>query len=189
MKKLKKTILLSVSGLLAVFAPIFITGLTVTAPVAMTGCVMRGGTNDQAAIDASSALLRNAARTGAIAAITPPSGNTNNVVYFALASQAIDTFLTGQDYTPGAFQNALMKINSPYLNNVWVQLAVGGVVDLYQVYYSQYVKDQINGNAYATQFLSAVKQGFDEATGAALPLKAAKSGQGVLPILPRPIQR
>ena len=189
MNKSIKIIGMSVAGLVAVTAPFIVTTLLLTAPIVLTtGCGILGpATNSQAAIDASAAILQNTARTAAIAAITPPTGNTNNVVYFNLASQAIGTFLTGTDYSPGAFQAALLKINAaPQLSNVWVQLAVGGVIDLYEVYFAQYVNGQVNANAYSQEFLLAVQTGFNQALGPVY----RKTIEQRLPanVLPRPLK-
>lgn len=177
MKKLfKRNIVLVVAAITAAISPILIGTFTVTAPVAMTGCVTGPiGTNDQAAIDATALILQNSARAGALAAITPPTGNTNNAVYFDLAAQVIGTFLTGKDYSPAAFQQALVNIKIPQATNVWVQLGIGAVIDLYQVYFSQYVRGQVNGNAYAGQFLKAIQDGFNQALGKPVSLTVPSS--------------
>lgn len=202
MKKLKKLSAWAVAGLLAVSTPIVI-ALCVSAPVALTGCgALSGGSgtnaNSQAQIDATALILQNSARAGAIAAITPPTGDTNNIAYFQLASQSIGAFLTGTNYSPAAFQDALLKINVPQAKNVWVQLGIGAVIDLYQVYFSQYVQGQLNGNVAAGTFLLAVQNGFNQALGQ--PLTPVPSpaptpgnlqlGHGVSsPVLPRPLKK
>lgn len=187
MRKIKTIIGAGTAGIVAFLVPLFITTFTVTAPVAITGCVSPPSTNSQQVIDATSMILENTARAGALAAITPPTGNTNNAVYFKLASTAIGTFLTGQNFTPGALQDALMKLNVPQLNDVWVQLAVGGIIDLYTVYYGQYVEGQVNGNLYAGAFLQAIQRGFNEAlNGRPAQLKVSQPFRGT--ILPRPIR-
>jgi hypothetical protein len=196
MKKIKTLIGLGVAGILALAMPLFLTAFTVTAPVAMTGCIAPGGgTNiNTAQIDATALILQNAARVGAVAAITPPSGNTNNAVYFELAAQAIGTFLTGKDYSPAAFQQALIDIKVPQANNIWVQLGIGAVIDLYQVYFSQYVQGKVNGNFAAGTFLVAIQNGFNQATGNPVTPPPAKlkagSPQPLAPsVLPRPLKR
>jgi hypothetical protein len=171
---MKKKLTIIIGSLLCMATPIALTIFTVSAPVALTGCVTNITTNSQAAIAATALILQNAAEAGATAAITPPNGNTNNAVYFQLASQAIGTFLTGSNYTPGAFQQALMNVKVPALNNLWVQLAVGTLVDLYGLYYAQYVDGQIAGNTYASQFLTAIQTGFNQALGTPAGLKAKK---------------
>lgn len=204
MKKIKNRIALAVAGLLAIATPILITTLTVTAPVALTGCVSPGGgsgTNNQAQIDATALILQNAARAGTVAAITPPTGDTNNRAYFQLASQALGVFVTGKDYSPAAFQQALLDIKVPQANNVWVQLAIGATIDLYQVYFSQYVQGQVNGNMAAGTFLLAIQNGFNQALG--LPVVVSPPGTNTtfsaakpklsqpvaVPVLPRPVKK
>lgn len=200
MKKLKKIVGLGVAGLIAIATPLFITTFTVTAPVALTGCGILqggGGTNNTAQIDATALILQSSARAGAVAAITPPTGNTNNRAYFELASQAIGVFITGKDYSPAAFQQALIDIKVPQANDVWVQLGIGAVIDLYQVYFSQYVQGQANGNFAAGTFLLSIQNGFNQALGnpvappspTSLEMKL-KLGQPVTSsVLPRPLKR
>lgn len=201
MNKIKTRLAVITAGILAMSAPLFLATFTVTAPVAVTGCSIfsGGGTNSTAQIDAAALILQNTAQGGALAAITPPHGNTNNVVYFNAASQAIGLFLTGKDYSPAAFQKALIDIKVPGANDIWVQLAIGGVVDLYQVYFSQYVQGQVNGNYAAQALLTAIQNGFNLALGN--PVTAApavlspggmqlKAAQPVAtPILPRPLKQ
>lgn len=204
MKKLKVRLTLLVAGIVAMSAPLFISAFCVTAPVAVTGCSILGGggtnTNNIAQIDAAALIIKNIAHGGALAAITPPQGNTNNVAYFNAVNQAIGLFLTGKDYSPAAFQQALIAVKIPGASDIWVQLAIGGVVDLYQVYFSQYVQGQVNGNYAAQSFLTAIQNGFNQALGnpllampappqvpgvAQLKLGQSFSGQ----ILPRPIKK
>ena len=190
MKKFKKIVGLGVAGVLAATAPFIITAFTVTAPVTMTGCVTNNGTNNAAQIAAAALILQNTARSGALVAITPPTGNTNNAAYFSLAAQAIGTFLTGKDYSPAAFQQALIGVNAPGANDVWVQLGIGAVVDLYQVYFSQYVQGQVNGNATANAFLVAVQNGFNQALGNPVTLQRGKLQPALVgPVLPRPLKK
>ncbi len=201
MKKLKVCIALVAAGLAAMATPLIISAFCVTAPVAITGCGILGGggtnTNNIVQINTAAQILQNIAQGGALAAITPPQGNTSNAAYFNAANQTIGLFLTGKDYSPAAFQQALLATKIPGGNDVWVQLAIGGVVDLYQVYFSQYVQGQVNGNYAAQALLIAVQNGFNQALGnpliplpqppASVPLKAGQHIGG--PILPRPISK
>jgi len=199
MKKLKTRIALLAAGLLAMSTPLFIAAFTATAPVAVTGCGILGGgtsTNNIAQINAAALILQNIAQGGALAAITPPQGNTNNAAYFNAASQAIGLFLTGKDYSPAAFQQALLAIKIPGASDIWVQLAIGGVVDLYQVYFSQYVQGQVDGNYAAQALLIAVQNGFNQALGNPLvpppvpPAAVPPKGQSIGgKILPRPLTK
>lgn len=194
MKKFKTPFTFALAAVVTMATPLFFT-VTLTAPVALTtGCVSPGGTNgtSTAQIDATALILENSARAGAVAAITPPTGDTNNAAYFDLAAQAIGLFLTGQDYSPAAFQQALINVKTPRANDVWVQLGISAVIDLYQIYFSQYVQGQINGNFAAGTFLLAVQNGFNEALGkptTPLPTKAKlQLKEGKAPLLPRPIK-
>jgi hypothetical protein len=192
MKKLKKIVGVAVASILATVVPFVIVAVTLTAPITLTSCVTNNGTNNAAQIAAAALILQNTARAGATTAITPPTGDTNNAVYFNLAAQAISTFLTGKDYSPTAFQAALTSINVPQLNNVWVQLGIGAVIDLYQVYFSQYVQGQVNGNATANAFLVAIQNGFNQALGnpvSAPQLKGKAPVPLVGPVLPRPLKK
>ncbi len=122
--------------------------------------------------------------------MTPPAGNTNNAEYFKLAASAISTFITGKDYSPGAFQSALMDLNVPQLNDPYVKIGIGTVVDLYQLYYGLYVKGGVVSNApVAIEFLTAVQDGFNQATGSPVTLTAVRGRPAALTgaVLPRPI--
>jgi hypothetical protein len=196
MRKLLKII--GIAALAAVFTlPVFLN----------TGCRALGGggngtnTNvvDNTAIDAVAVILRGAARNGVIVAVTPPTGDTNNRQYFSLAANAIGEFVTGKDFSPTAFQQALLSIGVP--DSPYVQLGVGTVIDLYQLYFNIYVKGNLEKNApIAVEFLTAVQDGFNQALGTPpgppiLPgMRAGRPGQVRPPpiegrVLPRPIKR
>lgn len=192
MKKLKVRIAMTLAGLTALATPLFL-----TAPVALTGCSTTGSTNNTAAIQAAAMILQNTTADAALVAMTPPQGETNNAAYFSAANQAIGLFLTGNDYSPTTFQADLVAIQVPGATNVWVQLAIGAVIDLYQVYWSQYVDGQVNGNYAAAALLTGVQNGLNQALGqpliptptppasAVVQFKGAKTG----PVLPRPIRK
>jgi hypothetical protein len=201
MKKLKLRLALVTTGFFALIVPFLITTLTVV-PVALTGCTTSSGgtTNNNVAIQAAATIIQNTAYDGAIIALTPPQGETNNAVYFQAANQAIGLFLTGNDYSPATFQADLVAINVPGATNVWVQLAIGAVVDLYQVYYSQYVEGQVNGNYAAQAILTGVQNGINQALGQPLipapvpPASLSAHSSGCAPafsgqVLPRPIKK
>lgn len=135
---------------------------------------------DPATINSIAVVLRGAARGGATVAI---SDNPDNAKYFQLAATAIGQFATGKDVSPGAFQTALMNVGIP--DNQWVKLGVGTVVDLYQFYYINYVKDAVANDAKA--FLTAVQDGFNEALGNPVTARTARAQPAI--VLPRPIQR
>lgn len=173
--------------------------LLASAMLFTNGCALFGGGSSgtnaipQTTIDATAIILRGAARDGAVVAMTPPNGNANNAQYFNLAATSIGAFVTGKDYTPGSFQKALMGVNSPQLHDPYVQIGIGTVVDLYQLYYIQYVQPNVASNApVALEFLTSIQDGFNEALGN--PVSVSKSLKAVRPsgvpgdILPRPIK-
>jgi len=205
-QSMKKKLTLAIIGAALCAAPYI---LSLTAPmvigVTMVGCTTtNNGTNgtnvvNQQVIDATAIILRGAARDGAIVAITPPNGDTNNAEWFNLAATGLSTFITGKDYTPGAFQQALLSINSSATRNQWVQIAAGTLIDLYQLYYGQYVATQLNGSdggKIAIEFLTAIQDGFNQALGnptsiavANTPLNAKAAPQNNQQLLPRPIRK
>lgn len=199
MKNIKKITTWLAACALAISTPIIL-ALSVASPVALTGCGSLsggGGTNSQAQIDATALILENSARTGAIVAMDPKTGDPANAAYFQLASQAIGVFLTGTNYSPAAFQQALINVHVPQANNVWVQLGIGAVIDLYQVYFAQYVTGQVNGNVAAGTFLLAVQNGFNQALGQPVitPPATASVWRGTVNlghpstlVLPRPVK-
>lgn len=151
-----------------------------------TGCTTTGQPN-QAAIDATAVILRNAARSGAAIAIQQ---NPEDAKYFQLAADSMSTFLLATNYNPGAFQTALMAaVGTGVLTNTYVSIGLGTVIDLYQLYFGLYVKGQVNGNEYAGQFLTAIETGFYQALGKPVPtLKGRlKAPSSPCPVLPRPM--
>ena len=129
----------------------------------LTGCGTTGITPTQ--INAAAGLLKTGSTIGASYAIQQ---NTNNVKWFELADTTIDTFVLGTDLSPLAFENALNAV-SPQLQNQWIQLALDGVIVAYDSTYSQYVISNVNSNAVAKQFLTAIADGFDVAITNASP--------------------
>lgn len=173
------------------FALIALLAMPVACTVGFNGCTSPttqpgpGVTNsppDPVVINSIAVVLRGAARSGAVVAI---NDNADNAKYFQLAATAIGQFATGKDVSPGAFQAALMSVGIP--DNQWVKLGVGTVIDLYQFYYGNYVKDAVANNAYAKAFLAAVEDGFNEALGNPVSARAARNAPAM--VLPRPIQR
>jgi len=171
----------------------------ITASVFEACTTMPPGSNQppsQANIDAAAVVLRGVARAGALAAITPPTGQTNNAAYFAAASDALGTFISRTNYTPGALQQDLLSINVPVLHDVYVQIAIGSVVDLYQLYYGQYVQSNLASNApVVVEFATAIQDGFNQALGRQVLSRSIGLKSAIRPesqaqhILPRPCPR
>ena len=184
MKKLVLGISLAGAVLAACLVPVTIVS---------TGCVTTVTTNDQQVINATAVILRGAARDGAVVAM---QDDPNTKQYFALAATALSAFVTGKDYSPGAFQAALLNIKSPALTNQWVQIGLGTVIDLYQLYYGQYVQNTVNSSAVAQAFITAIQDGLNEALGN--PVSATRRyynaarpsvPPAVTGVLPRPIKK
>ena len=142
MKKILKYISLAVLGLMTILS---------------TGC----NTLNQNQVNTAALILQQASYQGAAYAIKQ---NTNNVKWFVLADTSIKTFATGQDLSPAAFETQLASI-SPQLQDKWIQLAIDTAIVTYDGAYGQYVISQVNSNAVAKQFLTAITTGFDEALG------------------------
>lgn len=187
---MKKRLISALLGLTVCLAPLAF----VTAPVVLTtGCTTINV--DTNVVDTTAIILRGAARDGAIIAMQE---NPETKKYFQLATQVLSTFLTGKDFTPGAFQKALLEVNAEELANPWVQIGVGTVIDLYQLYFGQYVKGKVNGDVIAKAFITAVQDGFNMALGQ--PVSATKryyrAGPPMPPVggmthgvLPRPLKK
>lgn len=182
-------------GLAVCLAPVT---FTLAPMVFTTGCASVSNV-DTNTINTTAIILRGAARDGAVIAMQE---NPETKKYFQLASQVLSTFITGKDYTPGAFQTALLNINVEELNNPWVQIGIGTVIDLYQLYFGQYIKGQVNGDLIAQAFITAVQDGFNMALGQ--PVSPTKkyfsryggfSAQPPMPfgttggVLPRPVKK
>jgi hypothetical protein len=156
-----------------IFALTTVLGLF-AASILLTGCASTPATGDggavvtnappvfnQQALDAAAIVLRGAARNAAAIAIEK---NADNRKYVTLAVTTLDTFLVGNDYTPGALKKALEPVIKE-VKDVYVGLAINTVTDLYEAFFGRYVKGQVatwaNGNALL--FLTNLRQGAAEA--------------------------
>ena len=161
--------------------------------LACSGCSTTTNTKiDPGVVDTTAVVLRGAARDGAVIAI---QNNPETKQYFAIAASTLETFITGKDYTPGAFQAALTSIKSSEIQNPYVQIGIGTVVDLYQLYFSQYAKNALQSNDVAKAFVVAIQDGFNQALGNPvtvahyMPGSALKASPGsATKVLPRPIK-
>lgn len=162
----------------------------ILAPVALTtpGCTALGSIS-QSTIDNTATVLRGAARDGAIVAIQK---NPNTQKYFELAVVSLETFITGKDYSPGAFQKVLLSVTIPDKSDPYLQITIGTAIDLYQLYFGEYVKGKVNGDYAAKTFLVAIQDGFNQALGKPVSTKSfkvAKPGTPQSSVLPRPIKK
>jgi len=132
----------------------------------LTGCATTNGTGvDQQTLNDSAIILRNAARNASALAI---SKKDDNKKYVQLAVATLDTFLVGNDYTPGALTKALEPLIKE-VKTVEVNLAINTVIDLYEVFYGRYVKSKVAANENALLFLKALRDGAQQGLTAALP--------------------
>lgn len=145
---------------------LFLTGCASTATKSDTAPVI-----DQQTLNDAAVLLRNASRNAAALAI---QDNQDNRKYVVLAVAAIDTFLVGDNYTPGAFSDALKPVIEE-VNDVRISLAINTVTDLYDIFYGRYVKGKLaaaaNGNA--ALFIRNIREGAFSALQITDPSKSA----------------
>lgn len=110
-------------------------------------------------IQDSAVVLKNLARSTALLAMEKDAENRK---YVNLAIAAMDTFLTGTNYTPGLLAATLEPVFKE-VKDVKVQIALNTVTDLYEIYYGRYVKDKIAGNETARLLLTSLRDGGVEA--------------------------
>lgn len=123
------------------------------------GCASIGENANQPNKQDAAVILRTAARGAATVAISKDADNKTHV---ALALSALEVFLVGNDYTPGALTKAL-EPTFKELKNPEIALALNTVIDLYDVFYGRYVKGQISRNETALLFLTALRDGAKQA--------------------------
>lgn len=120
-----------------------------------------------AAVDAANAqkiqdasiVLRSAARSAATLAI---QADPNNAKYVTLSVTALNEFFVTADHTPGALKAALQPVIKQ-VSDPKIGLAVDTISDLYEAFYGHYVKDKIKDNATASLFLTALRDGAQDA--------------------------
>lgn len=166
---MKKLQVLAVAVLLAVSVSIFTSGC------ASTPSGGGGGTNTTTVITPqtlqdASIILKSAARDASALAI---DSNQDNKKYVTLAVATMDTFLVGNDYTPGALAKALAGVIKQ-VQDVRVNLAINAVTDLYEIFYGRYVKNQIASNPTAILFITALRDGASQGLDATSAAKIAK---------------
>jgi hypothetical protein len=163
--KMKKSLksLLTVIGLVCAFS---LAGVGVGCASAPAGATA----DQQAAVAAQNAKtisrialsLKTASRGAAAVAILKDPKNRENV---QLAVTALNTFLVGTDYSPGALSSAL-KNNVKEVGDPQIQIAVDMVIDLYEAAWGEQAKGKIAQNAIAAAFLNALRDGAQEALDA-----------------------
>jgi hypothetical protein len=88
--------------------------------------------------------------------------NASNAAYVRLAVQALDQFLTGDEYTPGALTDALEPVVGQ-VKDLKVKLAINTATDLYEIFYGRYVRGQFKTKATAFKLVRALRDGAAQA--------------------------
>jgi hypothetical protein len=112
-------------------------------------------TVDPQVIADAAVILRSASRSAAVLAM---NDSADAKKYVNLAVATLETFVTKNDYTPGALTAAL----APVLKQVKdprIALAVDTATDMYEVFWGRYVKNKIASNETALLFLNALHDG------------------------------
>lgn len=136
----------------------------------VTGCstIQRTPEEQTQLIDAAAVVLKSSARGASVLAI---EANVKNADYIRLAVSALDTFVVGSDYSPGALAKALAVVIKQTREPL-VQLAISSSIDLYEIFYGRYAKGRI-ADTVAVKFITALRDG---AQGA-LDLKGVKGNR------------
>ncbi|MHC4332175.1 MAG: hypothetical protein ACYSUV_00080 [Planctomycetota bacterium] len=132
--------------------------------LATSGCVTTGNQlpEDKAAkIEKASLLMKGTVRSALILVID--KNGTNATPYIALARDTLSTFISGSDYSPDALLGSMEGLPSKALGKPEVKLAISTVVSAYEIYYGDYVREQVDGNAVAVKFLTAIRDACDGA--------------------------
>lgn len=136
------------------------TGCTTTKQTVITNPDGTFTTNSVKTVDPqtvanAAVVLRSAARSAAVLAMndTPDAKK-----YINLSVTTLDTFVTGNDYTPGALTKALQPVLKQ-VKDPKIALAIDTATDLYEVFWGRYVKDKIASNQTALLFLTALRDG------------------------------
>jgi hypothetical protein len=117
-------------------------------------------------IQDSGVVLKNLARSTSLLAIEKDQDNRK---YVGLAVDALDTFLVGTNYSPGLLSTRL-EVVFKEVRDVKIQIAMNSALDLYEIYYGRYVRDQVSGNETARILLTSLRDGAHEAMRLRLPV-------------------
>lgn len=136
------------------------------AVIAFTGCntVPAGpgsGTNQvqitSNQVARAATLLKGTVRSALVLVID--KNGSNAAPYISLAASTLSEFISSGNNSPDALLAALNKLPTKALQKPEVQLAVSAVVTAYEIYYGDYVRNQVNGNTTATVLLTAIRDG------------------------------
>lgn len=131
--------------------------------LATTGCVTTNPSPDDQAvkIEKAAVLMKGTVRSALVLVID--KNGTNATPYIALARDTLSTFIGGTDFTPDALLNSLEALPVKALGKPEVKLAISTVVTAYEIYYGDFVRGQVDGNATAIKFITAIRDACDEA--------------------------
>jgi hypothetical protein len=112
-------------------------------------------------IEKSATLLKGTVR--AVLILVIDKNGTNATPYIALSRDTLSVFIGGPDYTPDALLKSLSALPVKDLQKPEVSLAISTVVTAYEVYWNDYVRNQVNGSYVAIQLLTALRDGCKDA--------------------------
>ena len=112
-------------------------------------------------IEKSAMLLKGTVR--AVLILVIDKNGTNATPYIALSRDTLSVFIGGTDYTPDALLKSLSALPVKDLQKPEVSLAISTVVTAYEVYWNDYVRNQVNGSYVAIQLLTALRDGCKDA--------------------------
>jgi hypothetical protein len=114
-----------------------------------------------AQLEKSAVLLKGTVRAALVLVID--KNGTNATPYIVLSRDALTEFIGGTNYAPDALLKSLSALPPKALRKAEVQLAISTVVTAYEIYYGDYVRGQVNGNAVAVALLTAIRDGCADA--------------------------
>ena len=145
----------------------FISVLGLSVMLLTTGCVTTPTgtppTITPEQVDKAATLLKGTVRAALILVID--KNGTNATPYIYLAKNTLSLFIGGKDYTPDALLRSLEVLPAKEMQKAEVKLAISAVVTAYEIYYGDYVRNQVNGNVVAVKLLTAVRDGCADAIG------------------------
>jgi hypothetical protein len=130
--------------------------LLLIAPGCQTG--PQSSWSDPVFVDNVALFLKATVANGVVIAITE---DKNAAAYCKLAREALATVRNGADFTPGAFEDALSKVSINELKGKYAKLVIANLCLAYELYWSQMVADNIQGNAIAPKLIDAAIAGVD----------------------------
>lgn len=126
------------------------------------GTLKPGAPIDPKAIEKSAVVFRTAVGDSVILA---KDRNAGSAAYFALGKTILDSFITGSDFSPATLRKALQAIPVKELQSAEARIAINTIAGLYEIYWGDYVRGQVAGNAIAVKLLTAARDGLVDGLG------------------------